>query len=666
MSSQAQKRIDTLRKEIKKHNDLYYNQEKPQISDAAYDKLFHELKKLEESYPDLITQGSPTQSIGSTVKSGFSKVKHISPLLSLDNIFDKETLEAFHKRTLKELSEDRTEYTVEFKFDGVSVALLYENGVFKEAATRGDGYVGENITANIKTIKSLPLKLSEKNPPKQLLIRGEVMILLGDFNKLNKSLIEDEKSSFANPRNAASGSLRQLDTKITASRPLHIFCYDILSGSEELNLKTQNDVHNHLKNWGFDTGPFFKTVSSPAQIQKEQELWEEKRNELDFEIDGLVIKMNDLKDQKSLGFKARSPRFASAYKFASRKEITTVEDIALQVGRTGAITPVAILQPVDVGGVTVSRATLHNFDYVTTKDIRIHDTVQIGRAGDVIPEVVKVITEKRTKTAQKIDEPTKCPSCQTKLIRDQAFLKCPNHLTCPPQIKWRLVHFGSKRALNIVGLGEETVDLLIKEKLIHSPADLYTLKKEDLLKLEGFKDKKAANLITAIEKSKNAPVEKMLFALGIPGVGEQTAKLLMMHLKNMESFQKASPQELEAIEGIGSETAQDISEFFQDKYYQELVSSLKAAGLFQKDYDGPITGIGPLSGQTFVLTGELQNHSRLEMKRLIENAGGKVTSSVSKKTSHAVVGENPGSKFEKAQKLGVSILSEGEILDLLK
>lgn len=657
-------RAKKLRDLILHHDRLYYENEKPEISDEEYDHLFHELKKLEETHPEVITKDSPTEKVGGRPARGFAKLSHKVPLLSLDNIFDFDGLTSFDKRVCKALETNSVLYTSEFKYDGVSVALTYENGHFKRGGTRGDGFTGEDITHNLYTIKSLPKKLNGQNIPLTLILRGEVFFTLKDFENLNKALIENSEEPFANPRNAASGSLRQIDSRVTATRPLALFCYDILHRDPPLQKATQSEAHEMLSTWGLPTGPFFKRTSNMVDIQKWQSDCTDKRDQLDFEIDGLVIKVDSLTAQQQLGIKARSPRFAVAYKFPSRKKFTTVDDVAFQVGRTGAITPVAILKPVDISGVTVSRATLHNFDFVHEKDVRIGDHVEVARAGDVIPEIVRVLTDKRPAHSKKITPPQNCPACQTPLYKDKALLYCPNTHSCPMQIKWTLVHFGGKRALNIEGLGEETVDLLLKNRLIHDATDLYRLIKKDLLTLDGFKDKKAENLLEAIHGAVNKPVERAVFALGIHGVGEQTAKILMEHFCEFEKLESATTNDLQRISGIGPETALQIQTFFTNTSNQKLVEGLKSFGFFRQKYAGHRAS-SKLAGLSFVLTGELAHHSRDEMKKLIEKNGGKVSGSVSKKTSYVVAGENPGSKLDKARELGVKIVDEAGILGMI-
>lgn len=658
-------KILNLIKEIKKHDTHYYQKQRPLISDENYDKLLLELKNLESQHPELIMPDSPTQKVSGKASDSFLKIQHKIPLLSLDSLFTLEDMNHFDKRIKKDLNKSEIEYICEFKFDGVSVCLTYENGVLVRAGTRGDGSIGEDVTKNIKTIKNLPHKLSGSNIPQELHLRGEVLFLLKDFIELNKQLAQDKKEPFANPRNAASGSLRQLDHTITAERPLHIFCYTIMHHSDDFIVNTQAQAIQKLKEFGLTTGDFYPVCTSVNEIHKYHHEYQQKRDHLPFEIDGLVIKLNSIEFQKQLGTKARSPRYAFAYKFESRKEKTTVEDIALQVGRTGAITPVALLKPVDIGGVTVSRATLHNFDYTNELDIRVGDFVQVARAGDVIPAITGVDKGNRKSEYKKIQPPDQCPVCHSPITKDKSNYYCTGSYTCPAQIKWNIIHFASKRALNISGLGEETVDLLFEKGMIKNVADLYLLELDDLLNLEGFKQKKSQNLINAINESIKRPIDKQLFALGIREVGEQTARLIMSYCGSFNKLEKCTLEELQEIDGIGPETAQSIIFFLNNPANKEIMSRLKQAGLFKEEFNTNQKNTN-LSGLTFVLTGELKNFTRSELKTKLEELGAKVSGSVSKKTSYVVVGENPGSKYNKAKDLGLNILDESEIFNIIK
>lgn len=664
MTEKIKQKIQNLIHTIREHDKLYYEKSAPLISDDEYDRLYRELQRLEAEHPDCIFSNSPTQKVSGTLESNFEKIKHKVPLLSLDNVSQEQEVFAFDKRLKKELNKNVLEYFCDFKFDGVSVSLIYENGFFVRGGTRGDGFLGENITQNLQTIKNLPHQLKSNGKiriPKELHLRGEVLFRLNDFYQLNKELTSNNQNTFANPRNAASGSLRQLDSSITRKRPLHLFCYTILYHSGELKLSTQADVIQHLNVFGFQSGELHQVCQAPEEIILLRNQYQLERDRLPFEIDGLVVKLNSIKDQESLGTRARSPRWAFAYKFESRKEVTVIEDIAFQVGRTGIITPVAILQPVDIGGVTVSRATLHNFDNVNKLDARVGDTVKIARAGDVIPAIIEVNPSQRTSQAKSILPPKYCPSCHSETVKENAYHYCPNTHLCPAQVKWTLVHYGSKRALNIEGLGEETVDLLFKTKRIQNCADLYSLKLDALLELEGFQEKKSQNLIDAIEQSKTKAIEKQVFALGIREVGEQTAKILMRHFHSFAALETATSDALIKINGVGPETAQAIVRFFANPNNRNLIKHLKKAGMLRTQYDTQSSD--QLLGLTFVLTGELKNFTRDEMKAKLESQGAKVTNSVSKKTSYVIVGENAGSKLEQAKKLGVNLLDEEEALE---
>lgn len=660
----VQQRMIQLIKELKRHDDLYYQKQTPEISDSQYDKLFKELKTLETEHPNLIQGDSPTHTVSGIADERFSKVTHHTPLLSLDSLFTREDVEVFDKRIRKDLDTNDIEYVCEMKFDGVSVSLVYENGELIQAGTRGDGLIGEDITQNIKTIKSLPHRLKGTSLPKFLQLRGEVLFLLKDFHRFNDELAKSGDATFANPRNAASGSLRQLDVSITAKRPLHIFCYNIMACSDDFKVQTQFEAIQRLEAFGLPVGNFHRVVHSVDEIIAIQNEYQETRDELPFEIDGIVLKLNSIEQQNLLGYKARSPRFSFALKFAAREEQTKIESIVLQVGRTGAITPVANLKPVDIGGVTVSRATLHNFDYLAELDARVGDTVKVARAGDVIPAIVSVDHGKRTGKPHRIVAPEHCPECGSIVIKEKSYFYCSNTLTCPAQIKWGMVHFGSKRALNIAGLGEETVDALLSSGMVHDLADLFDLTEENLLKLEGFKQKKSENLIKALEESKQKPIEKQLFALGIHEVGEQTAKLIMAHFRTWDKFLNADSSMLQEINGVGPEIAESIRGFLDHAHNIKLLKRLRNRGFFAHDFSGP-TSEQKLSGKSFVITGELKAFSRDELKQKLEDLGAKVSGSVSKKTSYLVLGENPGSKLDKAKELNVAILNESEILHMI-
>lgn len=663
--SSIQKEMKRLGDEIHHHDDLYYSKEKPEISDASYDALVRRLQELEATHPDFVLADSPLKKVGGTAENRFKKIRHKSAMQSLDSLFTHEDVSAFLKRIEKETQRQEIAYACEYKYDGVSIALTYENGIFVRGATRGDGTTGEDITDNLRTITDLPQKLVGTDFPRELHIRGEVLLKLADFDRLNKSLIENGEEAFANPRNAASGSLRQLDSRITARRPLSLFCYDILHADPMPAIMLQSELPQLFKNWGLPAGEVFKPCHHHEQVILLHDQIEAKRDSLSYEIDGIVVKVNELALQKDLGSKARSPRWAFAYKFKPRQESTVLEDVAFQVGRSGIITPVAILRPVDVGGVTVSRATLHNMDYIAKKEIRIGDHVQVARAGDVIPAVERVLLDKRPAHTRQIKPPVQCPSCSAELVRDDIFLLCPNKLACKAQLKGALVHFGSKRALNIAGLGEETVAALVDQQLVNNIADVFELTQKDLLALPGFKDKKADNLIAGILAAKNLPIEKALFALGIPHVGEQTAYLLMERFKTLAALMQVPREELEKISGIGPEIAQAVVDYFSQPLPQKMIQRLCGHGLFAHAFAATNTPDSPLTGKTIVITGTLKNHSRDDMKALLKKAGAHVTDSVSKKTDYLLAGADAGSKLAKAQKLGVSIIDENMLEEIL-
>lgn len=661
---EAKKRIDELRKLIRHHDYLYYVLNKPEISDAEYDKLMVELKELEEAYPEFITPDSPTQRVGGFAAEEFKTVTHVKPMLSLDSAFTEEDVKHFDERVKRELGVEDVEYVVEPKLDGLSVELIYENGVFTRGSTRGDGITGEDVTENLKTVKTVPLKLREKQKvPRMLAVRGEVIMHIKDFEEFNKQLIERGEEPLANPRNAASGSLRRLDPRETAERPLDIFFYEILS-IEGVEIETQWSVLEHLKEWGLKVNNLAKKCSKIDDAIEYHAEMNEKRDKLSYEIDGVVIKVNNLSFQEKLGVKARSPRWAIAYKFPPREEETEIMDIVTQVGRTGTLTPVALLKPVDVSGVTVSRATLHNQEFIDQMDIRIGDKVKIARAGDVIPEVVKVLKDKRTGKEKKFHIPSRCPVCGSEVVREGAFYRCTGGLACPAQLKRSIAHYASKGAMDIEGLGRKNVDLLVDSGLIKKISDIYTLKKEDLINLPRFAEKSAENLINGIENSKNQSLARFIYALGIPNVGEHMGRLLAERFNTLDALMNASEEDLVSIYEVGPETAKSIISFFKEKNNRKEIERLKKLGV-KATVEKMKKKEGKLEGKVFVFTGALSSFSREEAKRLVEEQGGKAASSVSKNVDFVVVGEKPGSKYDKAKKLGVKIISEEEFKKLV-
>ena len=662
--SSASSYIDKLRREIRRHDYLYYVKDRPEISDDEYDRLFDALKRLEERFPDLTTPDSPTQRVGAKPLDKFGIVEHTAPMLSLDATREESEIRRFHERTRRSLN-GKVRYLLEEKFDGASVELVYENGMLKRAVTRGDGQKGEEVTDNIKTIRSVPLKLAGENRklPKLLAIRGEVVMKIPAFEALNRKLLEAGNEPFANPRNAAAGSLRQLDPRLTAERPLEVVVYEIMALEGE-RFATDSQALKSLQDWGLPTPKKVLAVSTASEIVEHHARLAEERDRLPYEIDGVVIKLDDLGARDKLGSTAHHPRWAIAYKFEPRGEETRIEQIAIQVGRTGVLTPVALMRPVEVGGVTISRATLHNREEVQRKDIRVGDWVRIQRAGDVIPEVVERIPEPERKREPTFKMPSKCPACGSRVADRGPYTICPNRFACPAQLKGRLKHFASKRALDIEGLGEETVSALVDRKLVRDLADLFHLEKNDLLRLEGFAERSAAKLVDAIQKSRRVELGRFLYGLGIPEVGAAVARDLAQHFRNLESLKKAHREELEKVSGIGPTMSDAICEFFQDKRNQHAIDALLAAGL--EIIETKTEQRQPLKGKTFVFTGSLDRLSRSEAEKLVESLGGRASSSVSRRTDYVVVGSEPGSKSDQAKAQGLKTLSEARFLDLLR
>ena len=660
MASEAiKKRVEKLREEIEYHNYRYYVLDQPEISDAQYDRLMRELEKLEDEYPELRSPNSPTQRVGAPPLESFEIVRHTLPMLSLANAFDESEARDFDKRVKKFLgSSANITYVAEPKLDGLAVELVYERGQFVVGSTRGDGVNGENITQNLRTIKTIPLQLIRKEipAPERFEVRGEVIIQLKKFKELNRKREEMEEPLFANPRNAAAGSVRQLDSKITAARPLEIYCYGV-GEVRGRTFKTHSEILQTFPKWGLRTNPNIQRCQNIDEVLEYYHKMNEKRETLPYEIDGIVIKVDRLDLQTRLGEISRSPRWALAFKFQPKQETTKILDIIVQVGRTGALTPVAVMEPVKVGGVEVSRATLHNQDEIDKKDVRVGDTVVIQRAGDVIPEVVQVITSKRKGTEKKFRIPSKCPVCGAEVIKDEAIHRC-NGLDCPAQLKGRIKHFASKRAMDIEGLGLKLIDQLVDKRLIKDVADIYYINKKELIELERMADKSAQNIIDAIEKSKIKPLSKFLYALGIRHVGETTAEDLARHFQRLDDFFHLSEEDLMEVEGIGPEVAASVHQFFRDKKNKESIELLKKAGV--KVIEPKIKDKGKLTGKTFLFTGTLKTFGRDEARNLVESLGGITASSVSKKVDYVVVGEDPGSKFDKAKELGIKTLTEEE------
>ncbi|PSJ16802.1 NAD-dependent DNA ligase LigA [Nitrosomonas supralitoralis] len=661
-----------LRAEIELHNYRYYSLDNPTIADAEYDKRLRELQQIEQDYPQLITADSPTQRVGAAPLKAFSQIVHRIPMLSLSNAFEDAEVAAFDRRVCEGLSVDSVEYAVEPKFDGLAVSLCYEDGVFKTGATRGDGYTGEDITLNLRTIKSIPLSLPVENPPSLLEVRGEVLMLKADFLNLNQRQLAKGEKEFANPRNAAAGSLRQLDPGITATRRLTFFAYGV---GEYQDSHMPLDKHSHVM--AYLTLLHFPVAKECNVVRGFQELLayyqtiEMRRESLPYDIDGVVYKVNSLKQQVQLGFVSRAPRFALAHKFPAQEAVTQLLGIDVQVGRTGALTPVARLKPVFVGGVTVTNATLHNADEIKRKDVHIGDTVIVRRAGDVIPEIVSVVLEKRSADTQIFTMPEHCPVCGAKAVQhaDEAVSRCTGGLFCAAQRKQAILHFASRRAMDIEGLGDKLVEQVVDQAIVRTPADLYKLGLSALANLERMAEKSASNILRAIEKSKHTTLSRFIYALGIRNVGEATAKELAAHLGSLDRLIEAGSERLQCIPDIGPVVAQSIADFFAEAHNREVIEQLRACGVRWDEHEGISTlvvGMQPLHGKTFVLTGALPTMSREEAKEKIEALGGKVSNSVSKKTDYVVVGTDPGSKYDKALSLGISVLDETGLLELLK
>jgi DNA ligase (NAD+) len=657
------KRARELRELLEYHNLRYYVLDSPEISDAEYDALFDKLAKLESEHPEIRTADSPTQRVGAPPLDKFKPRRHSLPMLSLNKAMSQDDFLDFHRRIQELIAGEGgdIEYTVEPKYDGLAVELIYRDGVFESGSTRGDGITGEEVTENLKTIRSIPLHLQPGKRPKLLEVRGEVIINKTDFELFNKKRLKAGGEPFANPRNMAAGSVRQLDSKITASRPLRFIAYGtgLVDGE---SFKGHYETLTYLSEAGFKISDQLEKLADVGQVAKFYETILAQRENLPYDIDGIVVKVDSYHQQQIAGELSRSPRWAVAWKFPPMQRTTVVEKIDVQVGRTGALTPVAHLKPVQVGGVTVSRATLHNEDEVKRKDVRVGDTVVVQRAGDVIPEVVKVIKDKRTGNEKVFEMPDKCPSCGSKVERvgDEAAVRCTS-LYCPAQLVERIFHFASRGAMDIEGLGYKTVEALIERGFVKDVADLYALpeKRDEIIGMERMGEKSFENLIAGLEASKNRELSRIIFALGIFGVGANTAVLLASHFGSIEKLLKASQEEFQQVEGIGTIVAHSVRSFFDDKNNLEIIEKLKKSGV-----RFPETKIaskdGPLTGKTFVLTGTLSGRSRAETQEAIEKLGGKVTSSVSKKTHYVVAGDSPGSKLEKARKLGVRIIDEAE------
>lgn len=662
----VEKEIVRLRKEINEHNYNYHVLDQPLISDSIYDKLFQQLKLLEKEHPDLITPDSPTQRVGAAPLKEFAEVKHAIPMLSLDNAFDDQDILDFDQRVRDRLKiHTPIEFCCEPKLDGVAISIRYENGLLVQAATRGDGATGEDVTENIKTLSMVPLKLRQENPPKVLEVRGEVFMSKSGFEKLNSTAEKNGEKIFANPRNAAAGSIRQLDSSITAKRPLEIYFYGV---GEVVGMKlpaTQKEILNYLSASGLRVSPLVDVAKDAEGCIAYYQKIAKKRDKLPHEIDGVVYKVNSIHEQKELGFISRAPRWAIAHKFPAEEVETIVESVEFQVGRTGALTPVARLKPVHVHGVTVSNATLHNMDEVKRKDIHIGDTVIVRRAGDVIPEVVGVVKKHRPASAKKIMLPESCPVCHSSIehVEGEAVAKCTGGLFCSAQRKENIKHFASRRAMDIEGLGDKLVEQLVDIKLLNSVADIYDLSKGQLENLERMGEKSAQNLLDQVEKSKSTTFPRFLYALGIREVGEATAKQLAYHFRTLPALQKATEEELQGVTDVGPIVAAHVSHFLNEEHNREIIRKLLHANIHWEEIKE--SKHLPLTGKTFVITGTLRDLSRDEAKDALEKLGGKVAGSVSAKTSYVIVGADPGSKYEKAKQLKIKILDDDEFKKFL-
>ena len=658
---EAKKRIQKLREDIVFHEKKYYVENDPQISDYEFDMLIKELINLERQFPELITPESPTQRVGEQPLGGFASVEHSTPMLSLDNCYTMEELREFEERIQKNIPSEKITYVAELKIDGLGISVIYRNGKFAQAITRGDGLRGDDVTANVKTIRSFPLAIPQSG---ELEVRGEIYLPFPSFSKINRRREKEELPLFANPRNAAAGSIRLLDPKEVAARMLDVFLYTLFVEGEEKESQWQN--LQTLKKLGFKTNTQSRRCSSLADVISFYEEWKERRDTLDYDVDGIVIKVDSIEQQRLLGSTAKFPRWAISFKFPARQATTQIKDIVVQVGRTGALTPVAVLEPVKLSGTTISRSTLHNEDEVRRKDIRIGDFVLIERSGDVIPKVVRVIKEKRTGSETPFNFPKECPVCHTAAFRseDEAISRCINP-SCPAKLKESLLHYSSRRAMNIETLGVALVNQLLEDKLVQTIPDLYTLKYEELVDLERMGPKSSQNLKDEIEKSKERDLPRLIYALGIRFVGERTAQAIASHFKNLDSLIKATADELIQIEDVGPKVAESIVFFFQQPENKMLIDKLREVGVNFFSQTEAVPEKGPLSGQTFALTGKLTKFSRKEARKEIEQRGGTVTSSVSRKTDYVIAGDDPGAKLKKAQKLGVRVLNETDFLMLI-
>jgi DNA ligase (NAD+) len=663
--AEVKQRINKLRELINHHNYRYYVLDSPEISDAEYDEFMRELKQLEEAHPELITPDSPTQRVGAAPVEAFGVVEHPQPLLSLANAFSDEELEAWYRRASNLLGSRKADFICELKIDGLAVALTYVNGLLEVGATRGDGYRGENITQNLRTVKSIPLSVPKEAPPR-FEVRGEVYLPKTGFKKLNEERAKEDLPLFANPRNAAAGSVRQLDPRITAQRPLDIFVYGLGWAEGKAVPETHWEIMQYLKSLGFKINPNIALCRTIAEVKDYYEKWVENQEKLPYEADGVVVKINSIPFQVELGFVGREPRWAIAYKFPAIQGTTRLLDIGINVGRTGSLNPYAILEPVQVGGVTIKHAALHNEEDIHRKDIRIGDWVVIQRAGEVIPEIVEPIVSRRTSKEKIFRMPRRCPVCKAEVIKPEgeAMHRCTN-AACPAQALERIKHFVSRGAMDIEGVGEKMSQALFDAGLIKDVGDLYYLTRDQLLGLERMADKSAANILNSIERSKNRPLPRVIFALGITHIGEETAKLLAEHYTSLDELAGASREQLLEIPSIGTKIADSILAFFRQEGNKKIIKKLRKARVKLKAEEAEPRDL-PLAGLEFVITGSLEAFPRQDAEAKIKALGGKSGSDVTRKTSYLVVGADPGSKLARAEALGIKQLSETELLELLK
>jgi DNA ligase (NAD+) len=660
--AEAKRRVEQLAREIREHDHRYYVLDRPTISDAAYDRLFRELQDLEARFPDLRAPDSPTQRVGGGLRTAFRKAPHLQAMLSISTLKDREEVLEFDGRVRKGLEVERVTYVAEPKFDGLSVELVYEDGLFVRGSTRGDGETGEDITENLRTIRALPLRLAAGGPRPRgtIAVRGEALMTLREFAAWNRRQIEQGEEPAPNPRNAAAGSVRQLDPRITASRRLDLYAYEVMAAGG-LTLRTQSEVLDALRGWGFHVEQGVRVCDGIEDALRYHDELQQRREQLEDEIDGVVIKVDRRDWQELLGMRSRSPRWAVAFKFPPRIEVTKVLDIVVQVGRTGKLTPVASLQPVDVSGVTVSRATLHNADEVLRKDVRVGDTVRVRRAGDVIPEVVEVLQEKRPRGTSAFAMPAKCPVCGAAVEREGAYHVCTNGLACRAQLEGHVIHFAARGAMDIAGLGEKTVKQLIEQGLVQDLADLYALTPIDFAALEGFAEKSIESMMAALEASKRPRLDRFLFALGIQHVGETVARLLADHFGALAPLMDAGAEGLQAIHGIGPEVAESVAHFFASRRNRKVIERLLKSGL-KPVHEARVRGPQPLAGQIMVFTGGLENLTRPEAQKRAEDAGARIASAISKRVTLVVAGPGAGSKLDEARKLKLEVIDEAEFL----